>query len=324
MHRRIHVAERELISRNLPARMHVPLAQQQNQLLFREMRIDFRECHHMERQIPRRIPRELPVVRHRHHVPVVQMRPPGVPALPPALRRFGLRRIPLQPLQHPEMIKLLRPQQAPVSLPRDLQLHRNLLVRVTESVKQIRLEQPFREYRPEVHLAPLPVRAQPKPQFRLPASRNRHPVISRRLRPRLRGIHRPPLPLNHIPVERVFHIRILIRNAIQPLRIRLVIREQPLSRRRHCLERKRPQRLVLAMHASGARLPDRRLRPVALSRPPPAPAIPEPHRRQHMQRPLLRTPIRNPHPNQQIVRRHLRVFRLHIEVTVPFERIRVQ
>src|SRR4029079_1992730 len=36
MHWRVHVAERELVGGNLTVRMHVPLAQQENQLVFRE------------------------------------------------------------------------------------------------------------------------------------------------------------------------------------------------------------------------------------------------------------------------------------------------
>ena len=40
MHRRIDVAERPLVGRDLPVRVHVPLAEEQRELLLRELRID--------------------------------------------------------------------------------------------------------------------------------------------------------------------------------------------------------------------------------------------------------------------------------------------
>ena len=43
VHRRIHVAERPLVGRQLPVRMHVPFAQQQDELLLGKIRIDQRQ-----------------------------------------------------------------------------------------------------------------------------------------------------------------------------------------------------------------------------------------------------------------------------------------
>ena len=81
MHRRIHVAEGKLIRRNLPVGMHVPLAQQQDKLLLGEVRIEPREGDHVERQVPCREPRILPLVRHRDHVAIVQMLPVAIAAV---------------------------------------------------------------------------------------------------------------------------------------------------------------------------------------------------------------------------------------------------
>src|SRR6185369_12183825 len=55
VHRRIDVAHRELVRRNLAVRMHEPLAKEQLQLLFWKIRIDARERQHVEREIPRRV-----------------------------------------------------------------------------------------------------------------------------------------------------------------------------------------------------------------------------------------------------------------------------
>src|SRR5215211_5981677 len=64
MNRWIHVAECPLVCRQLTVRMHVPFAQHQDELFLRELRIDERGGHAVERQIPRRIPWVFPLVRH--------------------------------------------------------------------------------------------------------------------------------------------------------------------------------------------------------------------------------------------------------------------
>src|SRR5690349_13825388 len=78
----IYVRKRELISRNLTVGVHVPLAQQQNQLLFGKVGIELRERNHVERQVPGGVPRVLPTVRHGDHVAVVEMGPVRIPAVP--------------------------------------------------------------------------------------------------------------------------------------------------------------------------------------------------------------------------------------------------
>ncbi len=88
MHRRIDVAESELVSRDLPVRMHVPFAQEQHELILGKGRVHFGEGDHVERVVPGRVPGKLPVVRHRKHVAVIKMHPAAVAAVP-ALRRRG-------------------------------------------------------------------------------------------------------------------------------------------------------------------------------------------------------------------------------------------
>ena len=87
MHRRIDVAERPLVGRQLAVRVHVPLARQQHELLLRELGIDQRQRDRVEGEVPGRVPRVLPLVRHRDDVGVVQVRPLVVAAracAPPA------------------------------------------------------------------------------------------------------------------------------------------------------------------------------------------------------------------------------------------------
>ena len=60
--RRIDVRERPLVGRQLPVRVHVPLAGEQDQLPLGEFRIDERERDGVEREVPGREPRVLPRV----------------------------------------------------------------------------------------------------------------------------------------------------------------------------------------------------------------------------------------------------------------------
>ena len=81
MYRRIDIAKCPLICGKLSVRMHVPFAQQQNELFLCEIGVDDRERNTVERQVPRRVPRILPLVRHRNDVVVVEMRPILVPSV---------------------------------------------------------------------------------------------------------------------------------------------------------------------------------------------------------------------------------------------------
>ena len=111
VHRRVHVAQRPLVRWKLAVRMHVPLAQEQHELFLGELGVDDRERHAVEGQIPGGVPRVLPLVRHRDHVGVIELRPRDVPAL----QTFGRRRrrcgIPFEPFAHDVVVELLRPQQ---------------------------------------------------------------------------------------------------------------------------------------------------------------------------------------------------------------------
>src|SRR6266498_5610236 len=75
VHGRIHIAEGELISRNLAIGVHVPFAQKEIELLLGEMRIDFRKWNHVESEVPCREPGIFPFVRHRDDVAVEKMSP---------------------------------------------------------------------------------------------------------------------------------------------------------------------------------------------------------------------------------------------------------
>src|SRR5205823_519442 len=68
MHGRVDIAERELVSRELPVGMHVPLATEKEQLVLRKLGIEARHRDALEREIPRCKPGIFPAVGHRDHV----------------------------------------------------------------------------------------------------------------------------------------------------------------------------------------------------------------------------------------------------------------
>ena len=75
MHRRVDVAERPFVRRQLTVGMHVPLTRHQQQLLLGEVGIDQRQRDAVEGQVPGGIPWVLPFVRHGDHVGIVEMAP---------------------------------------------------------------------------------------------------------------------------------------------------------------------------------------------------------------------------------------------------------
>src|SRR6185312_2741693 len=81
MDRRVDVAERPLIRRNLTVRVHVPLPEHQNELFLGEGCVDKGKRNAMECQVPRGIPGIFPFVRHGDDIGIVEMCPVGVPPM---------------------------------------------------------------------------------------------------------------------------------------------------------------------------------------------------------------------------------------------------
>ena len=123
MNRRIDITEFPLIGRDLPIRMQVPLAQEQQHLLLGKARVSLCKRQHVKRRVPGREPRVLPLVWHGEDVAGEEMLPIPIPSLPTGRRRRRIGRITLQPILHDVLVKLLRPQQACMRLPLDLSMH---------------------------------------------------------------------------------------------------------------------------------------------------------------------------------------------------------
>ena len=108
--RRVDVAEVPFVGGDLSVGVHVPLPQNEQDLLLGELRVDVREGNAVEAQVPGGEPGELPLVGHRDHVAGEQVRPLVVAPLPALGRRARLRRVALQPVADDVVVELLGPQ----------------------------------------------------------------------------------------------------------------------------------------------------------------------------------------------------------------------
>ncbi len=137
VHRRIDVVEVPLVRRQRAVRMLEPLAQQHQELVLRERRIEMRPGDRVEPEIPRREPRVLPRIRHREHVEAVEVAPAAVAAVVTSLRRRRLARISVQPPAHVVRVDLLAPDEAGARLAQDLHLLRRGAVRRERAVELV-------------------------------------------------------------------------------------------------------------------------------------------------------------------------------------------
>ena len=98
MDRRIDVAERPLVRGQLPVRVHVPLAREEQELPLGELRVDQRERDAVEGEVPGREPWVLPLVGHREDVFGVELPPLRIPPVPTRGGRQRLAGVAIQPL----------------------------------------------------------------------------------------------------------------------------------------------------------------------------------------------------------------------------------
>ena len=126
--------------------MHVPLAQEQHELVLGEVGIDLREGDHVEGQVPGGVPRVLPLVGHRDDVAIVKVGPVCVAARGSAGGRRRLLRIALKPIPHNVMVELLAPKQARVGLARDARFVFAEALGEALRIELVRFANPIAEY----------------------------------------------------------------------------------------------------------------------------------------------------------------------------------
>ena len=117
MHRRVDVPKRPFVGRDLAIGVHIPLAQEEGELVFRKVRVNEGQANAVECQVPGGVPRIFPFVGHGDDVFVVDMPPVAIPSMLTFGRRGRARRVACQPLLHLIVVKLLAPQQPGQGLP---------------------------------------------------------------------------------------------------------------------------------------------------------------------------------------------------------------
>ena len=135
---RVHVAEVPLVRRDLAVGVHVPLAQHQHELVLGESGVDEGQDHAVKRQIPGGEPRELPGVRHREDVGVVEVPPVAVAALEALRRRGRLTGVAIEPAAHVVLVELLGPEHSGEGLPHHVLLFGREAVRDHGGVELVR------------------------------------------------------------------------------------------------------------------------------------------------------------------------------------------
>ena len=329
MHGRVDVPERPLVGGNLTVGVHVPLAQEKDDLLLGEFRVDAGQRDHVEREVPRGVPGILPLVRHRDDVPVVKVRPGGVAAVLAPRGGRRLRRVPLEPVLDGEVKELLGPEEPRVRLPRDAPLLLRQAVGNAGRVERVGFGPARGEGAVEPGAEGFPrrsrIRTEAQADDDLPFRGDFQPIERGRLRPRARRIDGVAAAADDVLVEGVLDVWRRVWASKETRGVRLVLREEELRRDRRLFdeEPEPAHALVIGRERAAAPGDDGGLAPVAFAGPSPGPRVAEPEGREEIQPRRLRTAIGDRDPDEHVVRRRLGVFHEDVEVAVGLEHARV-
>ena len=113
----VYIGKRIFIGGKFSIWMHVPLPQQDHELLLCEVRVHLNQWDRVKGAVPCREPWILPFVRHGVHVVSVDVGPTMVPQVIAFRRRRGLGRIAFEPFRNHIVVELLAPEQPRICLP---------------------------------------------------------------------------------------------------------------------------------------------------------------------------------------------------------------
>ena len=330
VHRRVHVREVELVRGQLAVGVHVPLAQEEDQLLLGEGRVEVRERHHVKRQVPRGEPRVLPLVWHRQDVAGVKVAPVPVAGVSTACGRRGRRGIALEPGLHVVPVELLGPHEPGVPLPQHLRLGRRQVARAPrvegvglgDALLEDLLEARAKQLLRRVHVGD-----QPQPQRHRLARLHLEFVARRALGARARRVDRALLAVDHQLVKRVLHVGRGVGRAVELLRVGLVLGEDQLwldARSALGGEAEAAQRGVRGLHLAGRGGRERASGKVALGGAAPRPGVADPQGRQDLDGRVDRAAVGDGDAHQHVIGAGLGVLGLDVEVAVALEDARVR
>ena len=289
MHRRVHIRELKLIRGQRTIRCHVPLAQQEQQLVLGKVRVDARHRHHVKGGVPRSEPRVFPSIRHGQDIARVHVAPVAVTPAQAVVRWTRLIFVALQPTVDSVVIELLGPKQSRVGLAHNgalLSAQYAGLVLPIEAIVLCLSRLPF-TLKANAKGRTLAAACGPQAQrqraglARLQAQT--HPPCS--LRTHKRGIDRGRASMHDTFVESVLDIGRRVGNAPQTLEIRVVFRVELLDLTiAYALQTplERAQTGLIDGDTPCIRASQPRPQITALFRAPPRPGVAKPQRGQHV------------------------------------------
>ena len=320
VHGRVDVVERPLVGRQLSVGMHVPLAQEQHQLLLGEVGVDERQRDAVEGQVPGGVPGILPLVGHGDDVGVVELDPLVVAALLAFRRRRGIGGVALQPVLDHVVIVLFRPEHAGEALAHDRARVGGEVRGDDGGIEVVGLAHPLREDLVEAgtegslagggQVAVAEAQAHAGALARTQAQG----VVGSGLGAGLGRVHALAAGVHHAFVDAVLDVWVLIPSAVEALEVGLVFGEQQRGRA-FTVEPAPPVELLLQFER-GALRRRRRLHLRAGRVVAPRPAIAEPQRGQQMQGRAVGTAVHRRDAHQQLFHRGLGVLHEDVEVAV--------
>ncbi len=327
VHGRIDVAEVPLVGGDLAARMEILLLEHEEELLLGEGEIHQGQGDGVEGEIPRRVPRVLPLVGHGDDVLVRHVGPRPV-AHPEQPRVARIEATPAQPLSDVVVVILLRPQHPGQSLPHDQALVGAHLGGRDGSVEGVRLLLARAERRVEVPTKGAPGSrrrrgGQPQAHHRGGPRLHGERVVGGHLGAGVRRAHRLAVVVHDVAVDRVLGVWRAIGRAGHALAVRLVL---GVKKRHAALAREgvlAPFRVAGHRRAHAGRpvrLPERRSRRVSR----PRPRVAEPQGGQEVEGGGLGPAVRHRETDQDVLGRRLGVFHEDVEVAVAVEDSRVE
>ena len=323
MDRRVHVTEVPLVGRDLTRGMQVRAGEHQGELLPGELRVDHRQRHRMEGEVPRGVPGVLPLVRHRDDVVVDHVRPLLVADVEPRRRAQRVRRVLAQPDVQVEVVVLLGPQHSGQGLTHD---HRAVLVqrcRDDRRVELVGLRLTQRQHLVEVRERVVGARrrgGQAQVEHDLAASRDDRLPVGSDLRAALRA-HCVGFAVNDGPVDAVLHVGRRVGLAPQAFGVRLVLAEEQVD----VVADVQPvlaELFVPRRHARHGAVDGTQRR--LLRRCTRRPGVPEPQRGEQVDRCRVGAAVADGDAGQQVRRSGLGVVDLHVEVAPVVEDAGVQ
>ena len=318
--RRIHSVEVPLERGNRAVGVLRSRQRQQAHLLFGEGRIDFRHDDRLERKIPGRVPRVLPLVGHQHDVGVIEMKCPVAVASVQSLGwRRRLHRIALEPVVNVVVVELLRPEQSREGLPLHEPFVLGELRPLQAVVELVSLALPSGERGVETGKR-LRLRGRAEPHLHRERSSGLHDGVDvrRRLAATL-AIHAFPTRGHDGVMDAVFDVRCGARRAEQPLRVGVVLREEKVHRVRGSGTDVPPPLAEHRVVGTGFAVRDL-LNPVA--RPAaPRPGIAVPEMGEDVNGGRLGAAVVDADAAENVIRPRFRIFHEHVEVALLAKRV---